>query len=250
MKRLSIIIAFLIGLFQFASASVTKAEADKDYQENKFADAIEKYEAILASEGVSADIYYNLGNSYYKDKNIAKAVLNYERALLLSPGDDDIRYNLEMAKSKTVDKVTPKSEIFIVTWISAIRDLMSESAWASFAVSCFILFLLGVSAYIFGSKMVIKKTGFSLAVVFLFFTVVANLFADSQKDKLVNREGAIVMQASVTVKSTPDESGTDLFVLHEGTKVFINDNSMKGWKEVSLEDGTRGWVPTESIEVI
>ena len=98
--------------------------------------------------------------------------------------------------------------------------------------------------------MVIKKTGFSLAVVFLFFTVVANLFADSQKDKLVNREGAIVMQASVTVKSTPDESGTDLFVLHEGTKVFINDNSMKGWKEVSLEDGTRGWVPTESIEVI
>ena len=155
-----------------------------------------------------------------------------------------------MAKSKTVDKVTPKSEIFIVTWISAIRDLMSESAWASFAVSCFILFLLGVSAYIFGSKMVIKKTGFSLAVVFLFFTVVGNLFADSQKDKLVNREGAIVMQASVTVKSTPDESGTDLFVLHEGTKVFINDNSMKGWKEVSLEDGTRGWVPTESIEVI
>lgn len=85
MKRLSIIIAFLIGLFQFASASVTKAEADKDYQENKFADAIEKYEAILASEGESADIYYNLGNSYYKNKNIAKAVLNYERALLMNP---------------------------------------------------------------------------------------------------------------------------------------------------------------------
>lgn len=89
-----------------------------------------------------------------------------------------------------------------------------------------------------------------MAVIFLFFTVVGNLFADAQKDRLVNRTGAIVMQPSVTVKSTPNESGTDLFVLHEGTKVYINDNTMKGWKEVSLEDGNRGWVPTESIEVI
>lgn len=250
MKRLSIIIAFLIGLFQFASASVTKAEADKDYQENKFADAIEKYEAILASEGESADIYYNLGNSYYKNKNIAKAVLNYERALLLSPGDNDVRYNLEMAKNKTIDKVTPKSEVFIVTWINSIRNIMSESAWSVFAISCFILFLLGTSAYIFGKKVVLKKIGFSLAVIFLLFTVAGNMFADAQKDRLVNRTGAIVMQPTVTVKSTPNESGTDLFVLHEGTKVYINDNTMKGWKEVSLEDGNRGWVPTESIEVI
>lgn len=232
-----------------ANASL-KTEADKAYQENDFKGAIEKYEAILATGQESADVYYNLGNSYYKDKNIAKAVLNYERALLLSPGDDDIRYNLDMAKSKTIDKVTPKSEIFIVTWGNSIRDMMSESSWAAFAVTCFILFLLGTSAYIFGSKIVIKKTGFSLAVVFLVLTIVANMFADSQKDKLVNRTGAIVMQPSVTVKSTPDDSGTDLFVLHEGTKVYINDNSMKGWKEVSLEDGTRGWLPTESIEVI
>ena len=101
MKRLSILIAFLIGLVQFTSATVSKAEADKDYQENKFADAIEKYEAILSSEGESAAIYYNLGNSYYKNKNIAKAVLNYERALLMNPGDADIRFNLDMARSKT-----------------------------------------------------------------------------------------------------------------------------------------------------
>lgn len=240
---------FLACILLPANASL-KTEADKAYQENDFKGAIEKYEAILAAGQESADVYYNLANSYYKDKNIAKAVLNYERALLLSPGNDDIRYNLEMAKSKTIDKVTPKSEIFIVTWGNSIRDLMSESAWATFAVSCFVLFLLGVSAYIFGSKIVIRKTGFSLAVVFLVLTIVANVFADSQKDKLVNRSFAIVMQPSVTVKSTPDDSGTDLFVLHEGTKVYINDNSMKGWKEVSLEDGTRGWIPTESIEVI
>ncbi|MCF2594118.1 tetratricopeptide repeat protein [Bacteroides caecigallinarum] len=249
MNRMYVLVMLLACILLPANASL-KTEADKAYQENDFKGAIEKYEAILEGGQESADMYYNLGNSYYKNKDIAKAVLNYERALLLSPGDEDIRYNLEMAKSKTIDKVTPKSEIFIVTWVNSIRDLMSESSWAGFAVVCFIFFLLGTSAYIFGNKIVIRKTGFSLAVVFLVLTVVANMFADSQKDKLVNRTGAIIMQPSVTVKSTPDDSGTDLFVLHEGTKVYINDNSMKGWKEVSLEDGSRGWVSTESIEVI
>lgn len=249
MSKVYVFILLLIGFVFSANASV-KEEADKAYQENDFKTAIEKYEAILNAGQESADVYYNLGNSYYKNKNIAKAVLNYERALLLSPGDNDVRYNLEMAKSKTIDKVTPKSEVFIVTWINSIRNIMSESAWSVFAISCFILFLLGTSTYIFGKKVVLKKIGFSLAVIFLLFTVAGNMFADAQKDRLVNRTGAIVMQPTVTVKSTPNESGTDLFVLHEGTKVYINDNTMKGWKEVSLEDGNRGWVPTESIEVI
>lgn len=249
MNKVYVFILLLVGTVYTANASV-KEEADKAYQENDFKTAIEKYESILSAGQESADVYYNLGNSYYKDKSIAKAVLNYERALLLSPGDDDIRYNLEMAKSKTIDKVTPKSEVFIVTWVNTLRDIMSESSWSVFAIACFILFLLGISTYIFGNKVVLKKIGFSMAVVFLVFTIIGNLFADAQKDKLVNRTGAIVMQPTVTVKSTPNESGTDLFVLHEGTKVYISDNTMKGWKEVSLEDGNRGWVPTESIEVI
>ena len=249
MKRLSIIIAFLIGLFQFASASVTKAEADKDYQENKFADAIEKYEAILASEGESADIYYNLGNSYYKNKNIAKAVLNYERALLMNPGDADIRFNLEMARSKTVDQVTPTSEVFIVTWVKSLTNCMSESGWGVTAIIAFLLLLAGLALYIFGNRIVFKKIGFIAAIIFL-VAVCANFFASEQKDELLNRTGAIVMSPSITVKSTPNESGTDLFVLHEGTKVYIEDNSMKGWKEIRLEDGKKGWLPVSAIEVI
>ena len=249
MKRLSIIIAFLIGLFQFASASVTKAEADKDYQENKFADAIEKYEAILASEGESADIYYNLGNSYYKNKNIAKAVLNYERALLMNPGDADIRFNLEMARSKTVDQVTPTSEVFIVTWVKSLTNCMSESGWGVTAIIAFLL-LAGLALYIFGNRIVFKKIGFIAAIIFLVVAVCANFFASEQKDELLNRTGAIVMSPSITVKSTPNESGTDLFVLHEGTKVYIEDNSMKGWKEIRLEDGKKGWLPVSAIEVI
>ena len=128
--------------------------------------------------------------------------------------------------------------------------MMSEQSWGYVGIFSFILFLIGVSFYIFGIRLWIKKTGFIGAVVFLIVTVCSNIFASEQKAELVDRTGAIVMEPTINVKSTPNESGTDLFVLHEGTKVFIDDNSMKGWKEIRLEDGNKGWVKTEAIEII
>ena len=104
----------------------TKTEADSAYIRNDFAASVEMYENILKNEGESSDIYYNLGNSYYKMNNIAKAVLNYERALLLNPGNSDIRFNLELARSKTVDKVIPSSKMFFVTWTQSLINTMSE----------------------------------------------------------------------------------------------------------------------------
>ena len=250
MKKLSILLVVcLISSVQLVSAA-TKAEADQAYQENKFTDAITAYEAILETEGESADIYYNLGNCYYKTKNIAKAVLNYERAWLLKPGDADIRFNLELARSKTVDQITPTSEVFIVTWIKNITNLMSEKEWGITAIISFLLLLIGLALYIFGNRIILKKIGFIAAAFFLIVCISANMFANGQKNKIVNRSGAIVMSPTITVKSTPNESGTDLFVLHEGTKVYIEDDSMKGWKEIRLEDGKEGWLPASAIEVI
>ena len=108
----------------------------------------------------------------------------------------------------------------------------------------------GVALYIFSKRLFVRKIGFIGAIILLVVTVCANLFARQQKNELMDRIGAIVMSPTVTVKSTPDESGTELFVLHEGTKVFVEDNSMKGWKEIRLEDGNKGWIPTEAIEII
>ena len=249
MRKLSVILLCLISLAQISHAA-TKTEADKAYQEEQFEQAIKLYEEILATEGESAAIYYNLGNSYYKNKDIAKAVLNYERALLLNPGDADIRFNLDMAKGKTTDQITPTHEVFILTWAKALVNLMSESAWARLGIIAFILFLIGAVFYIFGNRIVYKKIGFVAGVICLFFSLFANFCASRQKSRLVDRTGAIIMVPTVSVKSTPNESGTDLFVLHEGTKVFVEDNSMKEWKEVRLEDGNKGWVKTESIELI
>ena len=251
MRKISFFIIFLLSFVQFVQAeSFTKADADKAYQENKYAEAIKMYENILATQGESAVVYYNLGNSYFKEKNMAKAVLNYERALLLNPGDADIRFNLDMARSKTVDQITPATEVFIVTWINSLTNMQIERAWAKIGIVSFICLLVGLALYIFSKRLFVRKIGFIGAVVLLVVTVCANLFARQQKNELMDRTGAIVMSPTVTVKSTPDKSGTELFVLHEGTKVFVEDNSMKGWKEIRLEDGNKGWIPTEAIEII
>lgn len=248
MKKIAIILLLLVTVS--VANGQTKAQADSAYVNNDFAGAVEMYESILANQGEAADIYYNLGNSYYKMDNIAKAILNYERALLLNPGDGDIRFNLELAQSKAVDKVTPISEMFFVSWIRSITNLMSESGWAKLAITTFILMLLSLILYFFSQKIVLKKIGFIVAVCLLFICVISNVFASNQKKEAQNHGSAIIMAPSVTVKSTPNEGGTDLFILHEGRKIMIKDNTMKEWKEIQLEDGNAGWVPTSVIEVI
>lgn len=228
----------------------TKAQADSAYINNDFAGAAELYEGILANKGESGDIYYNLGNSYYKMDNIAKAVLNYERALLLNPADSDIRFNLELAQSKTVDKVPPISEVFFISWIKALINSMGEKGWSQIAILAFLLSLSGLALYFFGKKIGLKKIGFLSAIFLLFISIVTNSFASIQKADLQSHNNAIIMAPSVTVKSTPNEEGTELFILHEGRKVTIKDNTMKDWKEIQLEDGNAGWVPASVIEII
>jgi tetratricopeptide (TPR) repeat protein len=235
---------------QMPEAVVTKAQADSAYINNDFASAAYLYESILANQGESADIYYNLGNSYYKMDNIAKAIVNYEKALVLNPSDGDIRFNLELAQSKTVDKITPMSEVFLVTWMKNLMDIMSEKGWAKLAIISFILMLLMLTLYFFGKKIAIKKIGFITAICLLFVCILSNFISSSQKEKAQNHGSAIIMAPSVTIKSTPNEGGTDLFILHEGRKVNIKDNTMRDWKEIQLEDGNAGWIPSSAIEII
>ena len=229
--------------------SVTKAEGDSAYVKNDYASAIQIYEALL-KEGEAAEVYYNLGNSYYKIGEIAKAVLNSERALLLQPGNSDIRANLEVARAKTIDKVEAIPEVFFVSWIKSLINSMSVDAWATLGIISFILLIVALYSFIFSKQILWKKTGFISGIIFLIITICANLFASEQKEHLVIRNEAIVMNPSVTVRSTPSESGTSLFILHEGRKVSIKDNSMKEWKEIRLEDGKVGWVPASAIEAI
>ena len=223
--------------------------AEAAYSAELYDKAIELYESVLLNYGKSYELYYNLGNSYYKAGKVAHAILNYERALLISPGDSDIRFNLEMAKLQTVDKIEPLQEFFLNKWVRSVRNLIGVDSWATLGIVCFVLFICCLVLYFFSKWMSLKKTGFYLGVVLFVIVIFANVFAHSQKKELVTRSGAIVFAPTVTVKSSPDNSGTDLFLLHEGTKVFIR-LSVGDWNEIVLEDGNIGWVNKKDIIVI
>ena len=121
--------------------AATKGMGDSAYIKGDYLTAIQVYESLL-QQGESAEIYYNLGNSYYKTDNIAHAILNYERALILQPDNADIRANLDIARSKTIDKVTPIPEVFFITWIHTLSNSMSSDKWAKTSIACFLLFLI------------------------------------------------------------------------------------------------------------
>ena len=229
--------------------AVTKSEADSAYVHGEYQKAIDGYEALL-KKGVSADLYYNLGNAYYRTENITRAVLNYERALLLSPSNPDIRFNLQMARSKTIDKIVPEQEMFFITWYHSLINLASVDGWAMIALFCLGLAIILALVYLFSNQIWLRKVGFFGAFLMIIIFVCSNIFAYQQKSQLVNCTGAIITESAVTVKSTPAKNGIELFILHEGTKVTIIDNSMKDWKEIRLADGKEGWIETRQMETI
>ena len=242
----------LLAMICFGSTSakaVTKNNADTEYQKGNYQQAIRDYEEILKN-GESAEIYFNLGNAYYRTDNITKAVLNYERARLLSPGDDDINFNLQFARSKTIDKITPQSEMFFVTWYKSLVNFTSVDNWAKTGILCIVMALLLVLLYLFGPQLMLRKIGFFGGLAFFVIFLLSNLFAFQQKQALDNRTGAIIMAPSVNIKKTPAKNSTDQFVLHEGTRVDIIDKGMTDWRCIRVGDGREGWIETKAIEEI
>lgn len=232
-----------------AARQYTKADADSAYAAGEYATAVALYEQLLA-EGESATLYYNLGNSYFKSDDIAHAILCYERALVYNPSDRDAQFNLELAESRAVDRVTPKAEIFFLRWYHQFAALLPADMWAIGAVVAFVLCLVATALFIFCRRRGGKKAAFAAAVVLLVATLCMNGLATTQKRRITHRECAIVMSPSVTVRSTPGPNGVELFVLHEGRKVTIKDDTMQSWKEIELEDGNVGWIEAKDIERI
>ena len=247
-KKIFTLSMFLCAtLFAFA---VSKAEGDALYEKEQYEKAAKVYETLLHDNGMSAEVYYNLGNCYYKMDLIPQTILNYERAYLLNPGDGDIRANLALARGKTIDKVVPPSEMFFVTWWRAITHSMRIGKWILLAVLSFVLLLVGVGLYMFSSPLLVRKIGIHGAMVLLVVVIVANCAAATQFDSLVDSRAAIVTAPSVSVKSSPSDRSTDLFLIHEGSKVEILDASMGEWMEVKFEEGKQGWIPVSAAEKI
>lgn len=239
----------LAWAFSVPAGAITKKNADDEYKKGNYVQAIRDYEELL-KKGPSVELYYNLGNAYYRVDNITRAVLNYERALKLSPGDEDIRFNLQMARSKTIDKITPKSEMFFVTWYKSLVNITSVDGWAKTAMFSLAVALVLVLCYLFGRKLIMRKAGFYGAVAFMVLFVLSNVFAYAQMQILTQRSGAVVVSPSAALRKTPVPNSEYNSIIHEGSRVEIVDDTMKDWKLVELEDGREGWMLSSQMERI
>ena len=248
-SALMLMLVAAMMLLPLSAGAITKQNADNEYAKKNYTQAIADYQELL-KDGVSADIYYNLGNAYYRTDNITQALLAYERAHLLSPGDADIRFNLEMARSKTIDKITPQSEMFFVTWYKALVNLMSVDGWAYTACLSLLIAIIAMLFYLFHGNDKVRAGGFYASITFIVIFILANIFAFEQRDLLINRTGAIITSPAVTVKNGPSANAGSAFVIHEGTRVDIIDKSLANWRSIRLADGREGWITTKQLEEI
>ena len=249
-KTLLFALSLIVGLSSAGTLSAqTKIQADEAYSQGEYEQAIDIYSHLL-EKGDNADVYYNMGNAYYRLDSIARAILCYERVLRLEPGDDDARFNLQLARSKTIDKISPEREMFFVTWYHSLVNVFGVDVWAYIALFALAVALGSLLVYFFADEERMRRLSFFLSLIMLALFLFANLFAWQQRKALGSHNEAIVMVESIPVKNIPADSGSDEFTIHSGTKVVITDGSMSGWVQISLPDGREGWVKSETIEVI
>lgn len=250
MKRSLVFITLILcfGMSVFAQSDAVK-EANILYARGNFVDAAKEYEKVIKNEGFAPELYYNLGNAYYKSNEIGLSILNYERALRLSPTFDDARYNLELAQQKVVDNIVQTPTFFLGRWILNLIKLLSSNQWLYISLTVFIFTLLFVFLFLFGNSHQLRKISFYAGSILLISSLVGLTFSGIRKNQLINHDEAIVMTGVVSVKSSPDKSGTDLFQLHEGTKVTVK-STLGNWTEIKLGNGNVGWVEQSDIEQI
>ena len=242
--RYIVIPTLLISALAFAQSDFDAANAA--YADGRYDEAATLYQAMI-DEQSNATLYYNLGNAQFKKGELAQAILAYERALRLEPNHKDAQYNLAFAQSRITDNIV-EQDFFVSSWVRAVRNSLSESTWLILSISLFVLALVGLLLFLLGREPWLRKTAFHVAWVALLFSLIAGLNAASLHKRDTLRNEAIITQGVVNAKSSPDRSGTDLFTVHEGTKVLIRE-TIGEWSNISV-GSNEGWIRTSCLERI
>jgi len=246
-----VVVAFILATIQsFAGNSSDSLKLANDfYAKKQYEKALPIYLALNKSGYESTTLYYNTGCAYFKTNNFVKAILFFERALVLDPNNDDIKFNLEVARTNQVDKLDVIPDFFLTNWVKYVAGIFSSNTWALYGVLFFIITLSFLFLFFFATAVTSKRTYFSLAILILLFSSISLWFSSIQKERMTVRTTAIVITPSITAKSSPDDAGTDLFLIHEGLKVTVIEK-VAGWIKIKLSNGSVGWLKKSDIEVI
>lgn len=248
MKKIIALLLVVAPLFLAAQQNNAQLweKANAYFTTEEYQQALSAYESIAASGEESAKLFFNLGNAYYKTGDINNAILSYERAKILAPHDEDIEFNLRIANQYVVTKIEELPMPFFLRWRTAVVNKYPTDTWASISIGAFVLFLLLLGLFLFSRRASIKRISFWIGIFAILFSGFTFSLAAQQKNKINKRNNAIVFCPRVTVKSSPTQTGTDLFLMYEGLKVEITD-SLNTWKEIKLADGNKGWCPDSCI---
>ncbi|MBI4945426.1 MAG: hypothetical protein HY840_03385 [Bacteroidetes bacterium] len=223
--------------------------ANHAYSKGNFEKASQLYKGIIAQGYESPEVYFNLGNSYYKLAKIGMSVLNYERAKKLSPQDADINFNLKLVSQKTLDKIEPAPKLFLEEWWDNIKSMHSEKTWGIRSIVCFVFFLFFLGVFITTKKILSKQLGFWLSLVFVVFSAISFFISKSRYNDISGQNAAVILSSSVEIKNSPTDAGIKLFILHEGTKVAASETN-GDWVKIELTSEKVGWVKRSSVEFI
>lgn len=251
MKYLLINIACFFSLSLFASdkADSLFTLGNEYYQSGNYEEAIEKYLLVDSMGLYSPELYFNLGNAYFRSNKLGNARVYLERAVLANPSDEDFIANLAYLKSMLTDKFDEVPELFLKTWLRDLVNLLNTDDWLKLSLVFFLIFLSGMGLYFFFYQALLRKMGFFGGILFFLLSAVALMFSLKQNQRQFHSNHAIIMEASQNVRSAPRESGKDLFLLHEGTKVKL-EKEVDEWIDIRVSDGRKGWIPRKAIEEI
>lgn len=221
-------------------------EGNAAYNEGYYEEALSKYNQIVDSGYESASLYYNMGNACYKAKDYPNAIVYYEKALKLDPGNEDVRANLEIANMAIVDKIEPIPQSFLLRWWNSLKSLFAVDGWAWLSVISFAMVLLCLFLFLMARRRGLRKLGFFAGLVLVIVFALSIVFAMEKYHDLKVQDEAVVITPTVTVKSSPNVSSVDLFVLHEGSKVKILD-ATEEWNKIKIADGSVGWLQAKDV---
>lgn len=224
-------------------------QGNEAYSMGQYQTALDNYLQIADGGYESYKLYYNIGNAYYKLDEIGKAILYYEKALKLDPSGADAQNNLQIARLHTLDKIDQVPEFVLATWTKGVRNLLSSNGWGYVSLALFAVVLVLLLMFKFAPTTGARKLSFVLACVVFLFSIFALLFSVSLKRNATSDDSAIVMVPVSNIKSAPNSTGNNLFILHEGSKVQILEQAGK-WCRVEIADGRQGWMQMGDVEVI
>jgi tetratricopeptide (TPR) repeat protein len=224
-------------------------EANAAYYANDFASASALYDSIERSGMVSAKLYYNKAGALFKMGKLGESILYYNKAQRLAPADADIAHNLAVANSYTRNRIEPVPEFFLKRWMGSVEAIMGGDGWAWLSVALFACVLAGALLYFLPLGHRTRKTGFYGSLAALLLLIFAFSFARRDRNETLHPSGGIVTSASAAVKSSPDNSGKDLFLLYEGDRVRVLD-AMNGWNEITVVNSNRGWIRSSALTMI